>query len=175
MVYTAIRQGEYTDGHGCPMPSQIRFRSERFGLWFESARRKRMLREETRRGALGDCRSRIRYSPESTCLQAGSAGSVPDGVRTRDRDSKDNLYVRYLYWNDGAWNRNYNWLDNRWNDQNSAAVSASVFTKPPNRFGGFASEARCCAIRQASFQLLESVRTTPHTCGCPATSSPKEP
>ena len=41
------------------------------------------------------------------------------------RSSDGNLYVRCLYWNDGQWNWNYNWLDNEFDDQNPAAVSAS--------------------------------------------------
>ena len=46
---------------------------------------------------------------------------------TKNRDSDDNLYVRYLYFNDGAWNRNYNWLDNDWNGTNPAALLANYF------------------------------------------------
>lgn len=44
-----------------------------------------------------------------------------------NRDSDDNLYVRYLYFNDGEWNSNHNWLDNDWNDNNPAAVRATLF------------------------------------------------
>ena len=54
-------------------------------------------------------------------------------LRTIGRNSDDNLYVRYLYWNDGQWNWNYNWLDNEFDAQNPAAVSASVFM-PPSGF-----------------------------------------
>lgn len=56
--------------------------------------------------------------------------------RTHDRNSDGNLYVRYLYWNDGQWNWNYNWLDNEWDDQNPAAVSASLFIAPLDAFLG---------------------------------------
>lgn len=28
------------------------------------------------------------------------------------RNSSGNRYVLYLYWNDGKWNWNYNWLEN---------------------------------------------------------------
>lgn len=39
-----------------------------------------------------------------------------------------NRYVLYLFWNDGKWNWNYNWLDNEWNDNNpSAVVPATLF------------------------------------------------
>ena len=54
-----------------------------------------------------------------------------EGAITRDRDLNGNLYVRYLYWNEGKWNWNYNWLDNQWDDQNPSAVSASLFIAPP--------------------------------------------
>lgn len=49
----------------------------------------------------------------------------------RNRNSDDNLYVRYLYWNDGRWNWNYNWLDNDWNGNNPAAVPAIRLTSRP--------------------------------------------
>ncbi len=48
-----------------------------------------------------------------------------------NRNSDGNLYVRYLYWDDGAWNRNYNWLDNDWNVQNPAAMLASLLISLP--------------------------------------------
>ena len=44
----------------------------------------------------------------------------------RYRNADGNLYVRYLYWNGDRWNWNYNWLDNDWNDNNPAAVSATL-------------------------------------------------
>lgn len=47
------------------------------------------------------------------------------------RNSNDNLYVRYLYWNDGAWNWNNNWLDNDWNGNNPAAVLATLLSSLP--------------------------------------------
>ena len=47
------------------------------------------------------------------------------------RDTDGNLYVRYLYFNDGAWNRNYNWLDNDWNGNNPAALLATLFISLP--------------------------------------------
>ncbi len=43
------------------------------------------------------------------------------------RDRNGNLYVRYLDWNGDRWNWNYNWLDNEWNANNPAAVSAIIF------------------------------------------------
>lgn len=54
------------------------------------------------------------------------------------RNSNDNLYVRYLYW-DGRrwnWNYNYNWLDNEWNSNNPAAV-ANIFISPSGFRGSF--------------------------------------
>lgn len=47
----------------------------------------------------------------------------------RNRDG--NLYVRYLYWNDGRWNWSNNWLDNDFNGNNPAAVRATLFTSHP--------------------------------------------
>ena len=43
------------------------------------------------------------------------------------RNSNGNRYVLYLYWNDGAWNWNVNWLDNDWNANNPSAVLATHF------------------------------------------------
>lgn len=45
----------------------------------------------------------------------------------RYRSADDNLYVRYLNWNGGRWDWNYNWLDNDFKDNNPAAVSATLF------------------------------------------------
>jgi hypothetical protein len=39
------------------------------------------------------------------------------------RNSDGNLYVRYLYWNDGRWQTNWNWLDNEFDDQNPALLA----------------------------------------------------
>jgi hypothetical protein len=43
------------------------------------------------------------------------------------RNSDGSLYVRYLNWNGDQWNWNFNCLDNDWNDNNPAAVSANRF------------------------------------------------
>ncbi len=48
-----------------------------------------------------------------------------------NRNSDGNLYVRYLYWNDGRWNWNYNYLDNDFDVQNPAAVRATLFISLP--------------------------------------------
>lgn len=61
------------------------------------------------------------------------------------RNADGNLYVRYLYWLDGQWQFNYNWLDNDWNGNNPAACLATHFISP------FAS-------RRGSFVLPELVR-----------------
>ena len=42
------------------------------------------------------------------------------------RNSDGNLYVLYLYWNDGKWNWNYNWLDNDFDANNPSAVLATL-------------------------------------------------
>ena len=44
-------------------------------------------------------------------------------VQNRD----GNLNVPYVYWNDGQVYLNWNWLDNDWNDNNPAALSATLF------------------------------------------------
>lgn len=41
------------------------------------------------------------------------------------RNSRGNLYVRYLYWRGDEWRWVYNWLDNNFNNNNPAAVRAS--------------------------------------------------
>ena len=55
------------------------------------------------------------------------------------RNSDGNLYVRYWYWNDGALQSNYNWLDNDWDVQNPALVLAtlSYFSAPPSHGAEF--------------------------------------
>ena len=56
----------------------------------------------------------------------------------QNRDEGENLYVRYLYWNDGHWNSSYNYLDNDWNSNNPAALLATPFISPrrPAFFAG---------------------------------------
>ena len=61
----------------------------------------------------------MRYSPES--IQWAVAREVLDTNR-----NADNLYVRYLYFNNDRWNRNYNWLDNDW-DFNNPATLLEIF------------------------------------------------
>ncbi len=41
------------------------------------------------------------------------------------RHSDGNLYVRYLYWNDGKWFWSHYWLEHDWNAHNPAALRAS--------------------------------------------------
>jgi len=53
------------------------------------------------------------------------------------RNPNGNRYVFYLYRNDdGAWNWNYNWLDNDWNDRHLSAGRATLFFSPPKIFLG---------------------------------------
>lgn len=42
------------------------------------------------------------------------------------RNSDGNRYVLYLYWNDGKWNWNYNWLDNKFDANNPSLVLATI-------------------------------------------------
>ncbi len=42
------------------------------------------------------------------------------------RSPVGDLYVRYLYWNDGVWRWFYNYLDRDWHSQSPAAILASV-------------------------------------------------
>ncbi len=62
-------------------------------------------------------------------------GGVMDGS-SRNRDDDGNLYVRYLYFENGQWNWGYNWLDNYFDDQNPAAILASLFISPLIYFQG---------------------------------------
>lgn len=43
------------------------------------------------------------------------------------RNPNGNRYVLYLYWNDGKWNWNVNWLDNDFDQNNVSAVLATPF------------------------------------------------
>jgi len=66
-------------------------------------------------------RCQIRYSPERT------RWAVVKKILHTNRNADGNLYVRDLYFNDGTWNRNYNWLDNDWNSNNPAVLLATIF------------------------------------------------
>jgi hypothetical protein len=85
-----------------------------------------------------------------------------DGVSYIYRNPNGNLYVRYLYWNDGAWNWNYNWLDNDWNDQNPAAMLATLFISLPLYcWESFVFEETWSVVQanhQAFFRPLQAVR-----------------
>ena len=52
-----------------------------------------------------------------------------------NRNRNGNLYVRYLNWDGGRWNWNFNWLDNDWNDNNPALVDATLFISHPASAG----------------------------------------
>ena len=60
-----------------------------------------------------------------------------DGRSHIVRDPNGNRNSFYLYWNDGKWNWNYNWLDNNRNDNNPSAVLANLFISPPAARGSF--------------------------------------
>ena len=85
-----------------------------------------------------------------------------DGASYVYRNSNDDLYVRYLYWNDGAWNWNYNYLDNDWNDQNPSAILATLFISLPQycweSFVFAETWSTVHANHQAFFQLQQEVR-----------------
>ena len=55
---------------------------------------------------------------------------------TAYRNSDGNLVVRYLNWNGGKWNWNYNWFDNDFNDNNPAVVLETLFISLPLFFVG---------------------------------------
>src|SRR3989344_4685206 len=69
------------------------------------------------------------------------------------RNSNGNRYVLYLYWNDGAWNWNVNWLDNDWNANNPSAVLATLFISLPAFRRSFVLRAGL-ASRRAFFRSL---------------------
>ena len=76
----------------------------------------------------------------------------------RNRNSDGNLYVRYLYWNDGRWNWNYNWLDNDFNGNNPAALLATRLTSLPFResfvFGAGQSTRRAFCLSPQSLPIM---------------------
>ena len=68
-----------------------------------------------------------------------------------------NRNVLYLYWNDGKWNWNYNWLDNDWNANNPSAVLAK--DQIGDRVAGLNSGADDYLIKPFSFEeLLARIR-----------------
>src|SRR3989344_1593815 len=56
---------------------------------------------------------------------------------TKLRNPNGNCYVLYLYFSDGRWNWNYNWLDNDFNANNPSAVLATLFISPSPLAGRF--------------------------------------
>ncbi|MDP2703627.1 MAG: hypothetical protein Q8P01_00100 [bacterium] len=54
----------------------------------------------------------------------------------QNRNPDGNLYVRYLYWNGGRWNWNYNWLEGGWSVVSPAALGANQFASLPRRYVG---------------------------------------
>ncbi len=46
------------------------------------------------------------------------------------RNSNDNLYVRYLKWDNLHFNWNYKWLNNNFNANEPAALLATLFVSP---------------------------------------------
>ncbi len=83
--------------------------------------------EDTWWSVLWHLRCRIRYSPEST------QGAVAQTAHSTYRNSNDDLYVRYLYWDDSAWNWNCNWLVSSFNSYNPAVVLATLLISPSSR------------------------------------------
>lgn len=61
------------------------------------------------------------------------------------RDSHGRLCVRYLYWDDGAWRRDYRWLVLDWDVLRPAASLASK-----------SSESKTSALGSSDFDSLES-------------------
>ena len=77
--------------------------------------------EDTWYKMLWHSRCRIKFNPEIFRRVVAQMASY-----TILQNSNGNRYVLYLYWNDGKWNWNYNWLDNKWNANNPSAVLATV-------------------------------------------------
>lgn len=79
----------------------------------------------------------LRYCDTNT-IQLRRSGNLHTGQWHRrhfiqNRNSDGNLYVRYLYFNEGHWQADNNWLDNNWNSNNPAARLATLFFSLPNR------------------------------------------
>ena len=51
----------------------------------------------------------------------------------RHPDNPENVY--YVYWNDDRWVKNWNWLDNKWNDNNRVLRRKSLYS-PSFSVGG---------------------------------------
>ena len=88
-------------------------------------------------------------------------------------DSDGNFYVLYLNWDDARWVRNYNWLDNDWNQHNPSASLATffIFSSPLFRRGSFVLEADC-ASRRVVAPPRRVARTKRHTSLCLYNSIP---
>jgi len=67
----------------------------------------------------------MRFSPEIVIWLRRAV--VWTAFYTFLRNPDGNRYVLCLYWNDGRWNWNYNWLENDWNVNNPSAVLATFF------------------------------------------------
>ena len=67
----------------------------------------------------------MRFNPKIVILLQWAVAWV--AFYTFLRNPNGNRYVLYLYWNDGQWNWNYNWLENDWNVNNPSAVLATIF------------------------------------------------
>ncbi len=86
--------------------------------------------EDTWCGMLGEYISHIQYNLES--IQKVVALIIFHTYRNSD----DNLYVRYLYFNEGHWKQDNNWLDNDFDGNNSACVSATLVISLPTLLFG---------------------------------------
>jgi len=82
---------------------------------------------------LGHLRCRIKFSLESI-----RRAVLWEAFYTY-RNSDGNLNVRYLNWNGGQWNWNYNWIENSFNDSGPAAVARNSLHFSP----GFAPGEFC--------------------------------
>ncbi len=71
----------------------------------------------------------MRYNPES--IRRVVERTI---LCTVLRNPNGNRYVLYLYWDDGKWRWNYNWLDNDWGANALSAVLATLFISLPTVF-----------------------------------------
>lgn len=113
----------------------------------------------------------IRYSPESTQW----AVITKKVCHILLRSPNGNRYTLYAYFdNNGAWNWNYNWLDNDRNVNNPSAVLATLFISPPNFWWSFVLRAGRSNPRD-SYLFPQSLLKEKYSADFEASQLPKEP
>jgi len=122
-----LEVGEYAGDQGFQLPNPVSIHREYLRLWF---RVEWCMQHFTKMKLLGIGCYGITM-PNTIQPEELFDGQWQGRHSIRNRNSNGNLYIRYLYFNDGVWNRNYNWLNNDWNGNNPAALLATYFISLP--------------------------------------------